>query len=423
MKILIKKAKIVDKNSTYHLLTKDILVENGTIASIEDDLEVESDTVFEAPGLLVSTGWVDVFADYAEPGFEQKETIATGLDAAANGGFTDVFIVPNTQPVIHNKALVDNIQHWSRGHGVHLHPIGAVTKQTAGKELAEMYEMHDAGAIAFSDGWVPVQNNNVLMKALEYLKAFSGTLIQVPIDAQLADGGLMHEGVVSQRLGLPGLPAVSETVLLQRDIELLRYTGGRLHITGISCAHSVAIIRKAKAEGLHVSCSVTPYHLLLTDEKMSRYESVYKVFPPLRTETDRLALLAAVKDGTVDCIATHHRPHETDAKHKELEYAAAGMAVQETAFPIIWEALHDSVGLERLTECLTSTPRKLFGLQEQRIAEGANACLTLFSDAINTCLTTQEKKSKSINNPLLNTVLQGAVLGIINNGTFVATAR
>ncbi|KAK6024711.1 hypothetical protein OSTOST_09474, partial [Ostertagia ostertagi] len=276
----------------------------GRIVSISSSIE-NTDNVPEiaVPGLTLSTGWVDLFADYCEPGYEHKETIASGLDAARAGGFTDVLLLPNTNPVIDSKSGVQALLQRVAGHTVRLHPLGAVSREIAGKALAEMLDMRAHGAIAFTDGWHPVQNSSLLLKALEYVKAFKGIILQMPVDTSLSAGGLMHEGEISTRLGMPGIPALAETLMVHRDIELVRYTGSRLHITGISAAESVAMIRAAKAEGLDVTCSVTPYHLALNDEALLQYSSLYKVTPPLRSEADRQALIEGLSDGTIDCIA------------------------------------------------------------------------------------------------------------------------
>jgi dihydroorotase len=416
MQVIIRKARIIDPQSDYHDKVVDLLIEDGIIKDVAPKISVKADTVVEGDDLFVSPGWVDVFADYREPGFEQKETIATGLNAAAAGGFTDVMLAPNTQPAVSSKSIVQFILRNASGSAVTVHPIGAVTQNIDGKDLAEMLDMRSNGALAFSDGWKPVQNAGLLLKALEYVKAFHGTLLQIPVDTTLASGGLMNEGTTSTMLGMAGIPALSETLMVHRDIELVRYTGSKLHITGISSAVSVEMIRKAKAEGLMVTCSVTPYHLALTEESLTSYNSLYKVSPPLRSEADRQALIAGLKDGTIDCIATHHRPQEWDAKAKEFEYAADGMAVQELAFNIMWEALKDDIGIDRLVEAMSVIPRDIFGLQPQEIKTGSNASLTIFSINGTHTLIRQNVNSLSYNNPFIDNPLQGRVVGIFNNG-------
>lgn len=416
MKVLIRKARVIDPQSGYNNKVVDILVEDGIIKQIAATIKTDADTVIQAKGLCVSRGWVDVFADYREPGFEHKETIESGLNAAASGGFTDVLLAPNTQPAFSSKSVIQYVAGKAKGHAVSLHPLGAATQNTDGKELAEMLDMRAHGAIAFSDGWKPVQNAGLMLKALEYVKAFDGTVIQIPVDTALAAGGLMNEGIVSTGLGMAGIPALAETLMVHRDIELARYTGSRLHITGISTKESVAMVRSAKAEGLGITCSVTPYHLSLTDEALTTYDSAYKVSPPLRGGEDRLALIAGLNDGTIDCIATHHRPQEWDAKAKEFEYAADGMAVQEIAFNILLDAVQEQISIERLTEALATGPRAIFGLATGEIKKGNAASLTLFIMDEDNTLEESAVKSASRNNPFIGKTLGGKVVGIINNG-------
>lgn len=415
MLVLIRQAKIVDQRSEFHNKKADIIIEDGIIKDIATKLDVLADTVIEQDDLHVSQGWVDIFADYREPGFEQKESIATGLAAAAAGGFTNVLLLPNTNPAIDSKSVVQFVQQKAKGHAVRLQPLGALTKNIEGKNLAEMLDMHTHGAVAFTDGWKPVQNPNLLLKALEYVKSFDGTVIQLPADAALSAGGLMHEGPTSTKLGMAGIPALAETLFIHRDLELLRYTGSKLHITGVSTAEGLDMIRKAKKDGLHVTCSVTPYHLTLTDEALNSYSSLYKVTPPLRPEADRQALIAGIKDGTVDCITSHHRPQDWDAKEKEFEYAADGMNIQEIAFRVVWEAIGEEIGLEKMVNLFALTPREIFGVKADDIAIGNVAELTLFTTKEKSAIEEKELRSVSRNNPFIGKELRGKVVGIISN--------
>ena len=413
MQVHIRKARVIDPQSEYHEKVVDLLIEDGIVTRIAANIKSASATMVEGKDLCVSPGWVDVFADYREPGYEHKETIATGLATAAAGGFTDVLIAPNTNPTLSTKSAVQYVLHKAAGNIVNLHPVGAATRNTEGKELAEMLDMRANGAIAFSDGWKPVQNPGLMMKALEYITAFNGVLIQIPNDTALSAGGLMNEGPVSTGLGMSGIPDLAETLMVYRDIELVRSTGSRLHISGISTATSVEMVRKAKADGLPVTCSVTPYHLALTDEALMGYDSVYKVVPPLRTETDRQALINGLNDGTIDCIATQHHPHEWDAKTKEFEYAADGMAIQESAWNILWNTLQQECTVDRLIAAMTIIPRDIFGLPVRSITKGSAASLTLFTTSGSTTL--QRPHSLGINNPYKGMPLAGSVVGIINN--------
>lgn len=428
MQVKINKARVIDTRSAFHDQLVDLSIENGIITEIKAIKKpaarsfpsitvdgVESWKGTAGTEVMISNGWVDVFADYREPGLEHKETIESGLNAAAAGGFAHVLVAPNTQPAISSKSVIQFILQKASGHAVTLHPMGAATQNAEGKELAEMMDMSANGAVAFTDGWKPIQNANLMLKALEYVKALDGTIVQMPVDAALASGGLMHEGINSTALGMPGIPLLAETLAIYRDIELVRYTGSKLHITGVSSAESVSMIRKAKADGIAVTCSVTPYHLALTDDMLTSYDSAFKVSPPLRTEADRLALVAALADGTIDCIASHHRPHEWDAKTKEFEYAADGMAVQESTFNIIWDTLKEYISAERLVDALAVQPRNIFGIEHNPIAKGGNASLTLFSTTDSYTTTAANKKSAAMNNPFLDKQLAGRILGIFNN--------
>ncbi|MBK5269624.1 MAG: dihydroorotase, partial [Bacteroidia bacterium] len=305
MTILIKQARIVDPSSPFNGKITDIFIDNGIISKIGNKLNVKADETIEIEDLSVSPGWMDVFANFADPGYEFKETLETGAAAAAAGGYTDVMVIPNTNPVIHSKSNVEYIIQKSKQLPVTIHPIGAVTKKTEGKELAEMYDMQSSGAISFSDGINSIQSAGLLVKALQYVKAFGGTIIQLPDDKTINPFGLMNEGIVSTQLGLPGKPAMAEELIVARDIKLARYAESKLHITGATSKKSLEYIKRGKESGAMISCSVTPYHLFFCDEDVKEYDTNLKVNPPLRTKEDRDALRISVADGTIDCIATH----------------------------------------------------------------------------------------------------------------------
>ncbi|HKZ66260.1 MAG TPA: hypothetical protein VJ111_07900, partial [Chitinophagaceae bacterium] len=283
MKLLIKKARIVDPNSPFNGQIIDIFIDNGIISQLGTELTAQADKEINIDGLHVSPGWMDVFANFGDPGYEFKETLETGAAAAAAGGYTDVMVIPNTNPCIHNKSNIEYIVQKSKSLPVTVHPIGAITKNTEGKELAEMYDMRASGAIAFSDGINSVQSSGLLLKALQYVKTFQGTLVQIPDDKSINAHGLMNEGIVSTQLGLPGKPAMAEELIVARDIKLARYAESKLHFTGVSSKKSVEYIKRGKDGGIAVSCSVTPYHLFFCDEDLKDYDTNLKVNPPLRT--------------------------------------------------------------------------------------------------------------------------------------------
>jgi dihydroorotase len=400
MRVLIKQAKIIQAASPLHNQVMDILMEDNTIVSIAKQIdEAGAEKIISEKELIFSPGWVDLMADYAEPGYEYKEGIKNGLAVAAKGGFTDVVIVPNTQPSISNKAAVQFALQQAQGAPAKLHVLGSISNNIEGKDLAEMLDMHEQGAVGFTDGWKPLQNAALMLKALEYVKAFKGILVQIPMDSTIASNGLMHEGVHSTQLGMAGIPTIAETILLQRDIDLLRYTQSRLHISGVSCAASLAIIKQAKAAGLAITCDTTPYHLLFTDSALKSYNSLYKVMPPLRSEEDRQALIAALKDGTIDCIASHHRPQDWDAKQKEFEYASYGMAVQEYSFAALYAEFEKELSIERWMDLFANNARCIFNLPYQIIQEGASGNFSVVSLQHPNKLQIENGQSKSNNMP------------------------
>ena len=394
----------------------DIFIENGTISRIGNDISLEAEQVISLEGLCVSPGWVDVFANFADPGYEFKETLETGAAAAAAGGYTDVLVIPNTNAVLHNKAAVEYVVHKGQHLPVTIHPIGAITRNTEGKELAEMYDMKWSGAVAFSDGINCVQSAGLLVKALQYVKAFDGIIIQVPDDKSVNPPGLINEGVISTQLGLPGKPAMAEELVVERDISLADYTSSKIHLTGISTKKSADYVRKGKESGIAVSCSVTPYHLFFSDEDMTSYNTNLKVNPPLRTAADRQALREAVLNGTVDCLASHHLPHEIDSKIIEFEYAKFGMTGLETAYAVLNTAV-PGISPERTVELLATNPRRIFGLDPATVKEGNTARLSLFQPEQGWTFTKEDIRSKSANTPFTGLTFKGKVAGTITGSS------
>jgi len=412
MRILVRQAIIKDPQSPNNNKVKDIYIENGQIVDIADQLSVEADKVIQYPGLHVSPGWVDVFVTGTDPGFEFKDTLETTAASAAAGGFTHVFLTPNTKPVVQNKTSIDYILGKSVESPVQFHPIGAITKNTEGAELTEMYEMEKQGAVAFGDGTKAVQSAGIFIKALQYVNAFKGVVIQIPDDRSIAPHGLMNEGVVSTQVGLPGKPAIAEELMIARDITLAKYTGSRLHITGISLASSVAMIRKAKQEGVDISCSCTPYHLAFTEEDLlSGYDTNLKVNPPLRTAADRDALLSGIEDGTIDCITTHHTAQNKDAKICEFEYAGYGTLGLQSCFGMINSL---KIDIDHILNVICFKPKELFAIKGN-IEVGSYADLTLFLADTNLWKFEKDYRSLSSNNAFGQRDLKGKVIATILN--------
>lgn len=416
MNIILQQVSIADSNSPYNGNKKDILITDGVIAKIDDAITHESAQVFTSENTIVSPGWIDIFSHACDPGYEYRETIESLAAAAAAGGFTQVFTLPDTNPVVDNKAQAEYVKQKSAYAKINVHPLGAVSKKREGAALAEMYDMKQSGAIAFTDGLYPVQNAGLFLKALQYVKTFDGVIIQLPQDKSINASGLMNEGIVSTRMGLQGIPAIAEELLVARDIELLRYTQSKLHITGITTRKSVELIKAARAEGLNISCSVTPYHLFFCDEDLKHYDTNLKVNPPLRSKTDMMALREAVLNGDIDCIASHHLPQDWDNKACEFEYAKPGMIGLQTAYSVVQTAL-PGLPAEKIAALFSTNAGKIFQ-SPAVIKEGEQASFTLFNK--NEFVFTKEKnKSKSFNSPFFNVALRGTVAGVVSKGSLI----
>jgi len=422
MKFLLKQVFITDPHSPHHRSRKDIFIVDGIISAIADKITEPADQVLEMNGLNVSPGWADVFAHFCDPGYEYKETLQSGAAAAAAGGFTTVFVVPNNKPVIDSKSQVEYIVQQSKSLAVQIIPLGAITKNAEGRELAEMYDMNNSGAIAFSDGLNPLQAAGILLKALQYIKSFNGVIIQIPEDKTIAPHGLINEGLVSTRLGLPGKPMMAEELMVARDIKLARYADSKIHFTGVSSPKSIEYIKRGRAGGIKVSCSVTPYHLAFCDEDLYTYDTNLKVNPPLRTREDMLALREAVADGTIDCIATHHMPQDWDNKTCEFEYAKNGMIGLQTCYSVLKKTMPE-VSEERWVELLSINPRTIFGLPLPAVKENEKASLTLFQPNEAWVFGKSDIQSKSYNSPFIDTAFTGSVAGIINGEKIVLNRR
>ena len=411
MKVLLRNAKIISFNSPFNGQSKDILIKNGIISAINDEILTDVDQVIAIPGLHVSEGWTDCFADFSDPGFESKETLASGSSAAAAGGFTGVMLLPNSNPVVQGKSGVEYLIRSAASLPVSLYPIGAVTQNCNGKELTEMYDMFRSGAVAFSDGHTSIQSAGMLLKALQYVLAFNGTVIQLPGDNSVGVGGLMNEGIISTRLGLPGIPSLSEYIQVERDIALAEYTGSKIHFTGVSTEKTLSLILNAKESGIKVSFSVTPYHMYFCDEDLLGYNTYLKVSPPLRKRSDMMSIRNAAIEGKVDFIASHHHPQEWDAKTCEFEYAKTGMSNIECVFGV---AKVCGIDVNTFVQMQTSNIKKIFDLPIYPITEGTKADLTLFDPGVSYQFEKKQIYSKSENNAFIGKAMEGKTFGIIN---------
>ena len=413
--VILKQAKIIDPSSPFHLQTMDVKIENGKITAIEKEIPETSDfELVEAPNLHLSQGWMDPSVSFGEPGFEERETIANGLKVASKSGFTAVALQPNSNPVIDNQSQVRFVLDQARNQATTLYPIGALTRGSEGVDLAELFDMKNAGAIAFGDYKKALQNANLQKIALQYVQDFDGLVIAFCQDSSLKGSGIANEGIISTRLGLKGIPALAEELHVARNLFLLEYTGGKLHIPTISTQGSIKLIKEAKAKGLQVSCSVTVHNLVLIDEVLTGFDTRYKVSPPLREEATRKALIESVLDGTIDCITSDHNPLDIEHKKLEFDLAKDGTIGLESAFG----ALLTVLPLEVVVEKLTAT-KLVFNLKSNPIAVGKKADISLFNTDEDWTFTKKSIQSKSKNSAFLGQNMKGKVIGIYNNGQLV----
>jgi dihydroorotase len=420
--VLLRQVKVVDPGGPHHDAETDILIRDGRIAKIGERLTKGDARTIAMPGLHVSPGWVDLRAHFREPGEEWKQGITNGLDAAAAGGFTAVAVLPTTDPVIDKRSGVESLLRRAQGHPVRLLPLGAITQGAKGQQLAELHDMHQAGAVAFSDDQHTIRNSRLMLLALQYSNTLPGGPVPVmvfPNDPDLLVKGMMHEGVMSTKLGLKGMPPMAETMQLARDLALLEYTGGHLHVATISTAESVEMIRRAKGAKLRVTASVAAHNLLLDDGCLRGFETCYKVMPPLRDSAHIDALREGVKDGTIDCIVSDHRPEDREHKVMEFGPAAFGIIGLETCFAVANTALKGHMTLRRLIERYTHGPRAILGLPKVHIAAEAVADLTLFDPNLDWTCTEAHLVSRSHNTPFIGQRLVGRPLGIVANGRLV----
>ena len=415
MKLIIRDAKIIDSKSPFHNKNVDILIVDGFIKKIGTSLS-NSENIEELKlnNLHVSQGWFDSSVSLGEPGFEDRETISNGLNVAAKSGFTAIALQPNSFPIIDNQSQVNFVLNKAIGFATQLYPIGALTKESAGKDMAELFDMQKAGAVAFGDYNKSLGNANLLKIALQYVQDFDGLTIAFSQDENIKGNGVANEGIVSTRLGLKGIPNLAEELQIARNLFILEYTGGKLHIPTISTKKSVQLIKEAKANGLNVSCSAAVHHLVLTDEKLEGFDTRYKVSPPLRTENDRKALLKGIKDGAIDMITSDHNPIDIEHKKMEFDGAKSGTIGMESAFGALMTVLPLEIVIEKLT-----SGKETFGIEIQTINEGSRANITLFNPEPKSLFTKSSILSKSKNSAFLDMQLQGKVYGIVNQDQLI----
>jgi len=411
MNLLIKSATILDPGSSFHQQVADILIKNGVITKIAEDIEADAE-LFDAEGKYVSPGFFDLNCNIGELGLETKEDLRSGTVAAASGGFTGIALMPNTQPPVHSKSEVEYLLNRSKGNLVDVYPLGTISQKREGKDLAEMYDMYQSGAKAFTDGSRPVQDAGLMERALLYAQGFDALVFSYPEDTAIAGKAKVNEGEISTLLGMKGIPSLAEELMVARDLYLAEYTVSRIHFTTISTARSVELIREAKRKGIEVTCDVAAHHLVLTDEALLGFDSLYKVKPPLRTADDVAALIKGLEDGTIDAIVSQHTPHEIEFKDVEFEVAEYGIVGLQTAFSL---ALKAGLPVDLIVEKLSINPREILGIETAVIAEGEKANLIVFDADTEWEYTTANNKSKSANSPYIGQHLKGKVLLTYNN--------
>jgi dihydroorotase len=413
MTFLIKQAEIIDADSPFHLQKLNILVEDGIISYIGNEIK-PANHILEVENQQVSVGWFDMRASFGEPGYEHRETLLSGSLAAAEGGFTSVALLPNTLPVIQTKESVFYIINQSKEFVTELLPYAVVSKNLNGEELSEMMELNSSGCIGFTDANEPINHVGLLTRALQYVQSFDGIIIQHPEEKRMSAFGQMNEGIESTKLGLKGIPHLAEEIMVKRDLQVLAYTGGRIHFSRISSKETVNLISEAKQKGLNVSCDVAIPNLTFTDQNLTSFDTNFKVNPPLRLEEDRLALWEGLLNNTIDAIVSDHNPQEIENKFVAFDEAAFGMTNLETAFSALLAAKPHDFALEKLITKLTKSPRAILKQKQPKILEGEVANLTVFSTNFKWKYEKKHCKSISKNSPFLEKTLQGKSLAIFN---------
>ena len=413
MDILLKSARIIDPESAYHNKVRDILISGGVIQQVSESIPLTNE-IQVLENIYVSQGWTDSSVCFGEPGFEERETLANGMRTAEKSGFTHLLINPLTHPIVDSQSGVVYVKNKTAHCAATAHPIGALTIESKGEYLAELFDMKNAGAVAFGDYKKPISNSNLLKIALQYTQPFGGIVISFPNDTKIMGKGVVNEHIEATRLGLKGIPALAEELIVARDLAILEYVGGKLHIPTISTAKSVALIREAKAQGLDVSCSVAIYNLHFTDEVLENFNTNYKVLPPLRDNVNVQALREALNEGVIDFVTSDHNPLDIELKFKEFDWAAFGTIGLENAFGILTQY----TSIERAIQLFTSA-RKRFGIPSTPITEGTSADMTLFTPENSSVFTINDILSASKNSAFIGETMKGKVIGVIARNQLV----
>ncbi|HEX5001735.1 MAG TPA: dihydroorotase [Bacteroidia bacterium] len=419
MNVLLRSVTIINGNESLKGKKRDLLIRNGVIEKIGEKLEVSEDvTVFERAGACVSVGWLDMKANFRDPGNETEEDLVSGLEAAKAGGYTGVVLMPSTHPPVQSKADVEYLIRKSAGSVVSVYPAGALSVNREGKDVTEMYDMKMAGAVAFTDDKRSITDSGLMLRALQYSSNLNTRIISYADDSFISGKGQVNEGVPAVIAGLKGAPSFAEELMVYRDIRISAYTGVPVHFATLSSAESVNHIRTARADGLKITAEVTAHHLFFDDSSISGFDTNYKVKPPFRSNADKAALIDGVADGTITVICSDHSPEDTESKEVEFDFAAYGIIGLESAFGTARSATDKKVSLETLVNCFSVNPRNVLGLGINEIKEGSTACLTIFDPDIEWTFGAGKLKSRSSNSPFIGMKLKGRALAVYNNGQF-----
>ena len=413
MKILLKSATVLERNSSFHTKTVDIFIENGKIKDISSSINSSAEIIISKKNLHVSTGWFDSSVCFGEPGFEDRESIKNGLKTASHSGFTDICLQPDTFPKIDNNSILSFLKSQEYEFPCKIHPIACLSIDGKGKKMTEFFDLHQGGAVAFGDFLTPIKNPNLLKSALLYVQCFDGLIISTPRDPYINLDGTVNEGIKSTELGLASIPSIAETIQIKRDISILEYTGGKIHIPYISSSESVEIIRNAKKNGLNITTSVPIANLIFNDDILDGFNSNYKLFPPIRNKEDQKMLKEGVLDGTIDIVTSHHQPINPELKQVDFNSAEYGTISLETMFGL----LNKIFSIEKVIDLLTRG-RFIFGLENPKIEIGAKACLTFFNPSKRNTFSSDKILSTSKNCAFVDMEIIGEVYGCINENKF-----
>ena len=419
--MLFRSVTIIDPRSEFNHQKTNILIQDGKYHSFNnEDQEYDNKVeIIECDHLYLSVGWFDMNVNFCDPGFEMNEDLVSGTAAAAHGGFTGVALMPNTEPPLHTKSQINYLKDQSRNLTVDVFPIGAVSANRNGKDMAEMFDMANHGAVAFSDGDRAIADAGLLLRSAQYAANFGKKVIVFADDLSLYGKAIVNEGEMSVVLGMKGMPALAEEMMIARDIALCEYANCPIHFTTVSTAGSVQLIRAAKQKGLPITADVSSIHVFSNENVLSDFNTNYKVKPPLRSENDRLALIAGIVDGTIDAICSQHTPQTIEHKKQEFEIAAFGISNIETSFSLLTTSLENQISIERMIELIAINPRSILNLKIPEIKIGQLANFTLFDPKEQVVYSSIDIKSKSKNNPYLGKKLLGKVHGIYNKGAFI----